>query len=242
MRYRERLSIIFMRDNGPRRSISMRRSRFYLLILFFLSMPCLALLLGIKCWLLWQSSHALQANLERIELDYQQALQRADRLEQFETLLREENISGRDVLVRQLARNGKDALNWEEQNLAETSEDGPGHEEFPVVDKGRVRIDNVQVRAIRGHTLRVGLDLHNPENEQLLSGAVGIILVTADGEKRELSCTPQGSAHFRINRYKRAVMTAQTPLNANLVNASVILEVREQNGDLLYQNIYAVQR
>lgn len=219
----------------------MRRSRFYLLILFFLAMPCLAALLGLQCWRLWQENSSLRANLEKFELDCQLAAQKAERLEHLESLLDEENVSAREVLVRQLARSGQEPLFAETQTV-ENEEEGPGHEEFPVIDNGRVKIENVQVRAIRGHTLRVGLDLRNPENAALLSGVVGATLVTADGEKKPLNFSPAGSGNFRINRYKRAVMTAQTPLNASLVNASVILEVRGNNGDILYQNIYAVQR
>lgn len=241
MRYRERLNIILMRDNGPRRSFRMRGSRFYLLAFFFLSMPCLALLLGLQCWRLWHDNDILRDNLAKFELDYQLAEQKAARLEQLEDLLDEENVSAREILVRQLARNGQPAPDLEAET-AEMADEGPGHEEFPVIDNGRVKIENVQVRAIRGHTLRVGLDLRNPENESLLSGVVGATLVTADGEKKPLTFYPSGAGNFRINRYKRAVMTAQAPFNANLVNASIILEVRERDGDILYQNIYAVQR
>lgn len=241
MRYRERLNIILIRDNGPRRSFRMRRSRFYLLALFFLAMPCVALLLGAQCWHLWQENTILRDNLEKFEMDYQLAEQKASRLEQLENLLDEENVSARGILLRQIARNGQ-PLPAELMVPEEMAEEGPGHEEYPVIDKGRVKIENVQVRAIRAHTLRVGLDLRNPENEALLSGVVDATLVTADGEKKPLTFYPSGAGNFRINRYKRAVMTAQTPFNANLVNSSIILEVREQNGDVLYQNIYAVQR
>ena len=34
MRYRERLCIIFMRDNGPRHSFRVRRGRFFLMLAF----------------------------------------------------------------------------------------------------------------------------------------------------------------------------------------------------------------
>lgn len=243
MRYRERLNIVFMRDKGPRRSISMRRSRFHLLMLFFLSLPFACLLLGAECWHLWQANRALRISQEKLELDYQQAEQRAERLQNLEALLQEENVSSRDVLARQLAlaSTTNHAHNMEDLQ-PDISEDGPGHEEFPVVDTGRVKIENVQVRALRGNSIRVGLDLRNPENESSLSGIVDATLITADGEKRLLSFAPTGVGSFRINKYKRAVMTAAIPHNLNLVNASVIVEVREQDGGMLYQNMFAVQR
>lgn len=245
MRYREGMNIIFMRDNGPRRSIRLRRSRFYLLILFFLSTPFLCMLLAAQCWFLWEDNQRLRENVERFELDYQAAEYRAERLENLEALLREEKIPARELILRQLAREGQHAVQEEPDNAEETPPpmaEGPGHEEFPVVDTGRVKIDNVQVRATRGNTLRVGLDLRNPDNENLLSGEVGAILVTADGERKNLSFAPHDAGNFRINRFKRAVMTAQAPRGASLINASLILEVRCETGAVLYQNIFAVQR
>lgn len=210
-------------------------------------MPFLCVLLAIQCWLLWEDNLKLRENVERFEMDYQTAEFRAERLENLEILLQEENISGRELILRQLAQSGKEDAVIEEATIEEpapdlTSESGPGHEDFPVIDTGRVKIENVQIRALRGKNLRVGLDLRNPDNENLLAGEVEATLVTADGERKILSFAPQDAGNFRINRFKRAVMTAQTPNDANLVNASIILEVREQNGDVLYQNIFAVQR
>lgn len=245
MRYRERLNIIFMRDNGPRRSIRLRRSRFYLLVMFFLSLPFITILLALQCWLLWDENSNLRANMEKFEMDYQTAEQRAERLENLELLLREENVSAKELLLRQLAREGTamehETASAKAEQVPEVMEEGPGHEEFPAIDTGRVKIDNVQVRAMRGHSLRVGLDLRNPENEKLLSGEVSASLLTANGETKSLAFTPQGAGNFRINRYKRAVMNAATPVNASLVNASVILEVREQDGAVIYKNIFPVQ-
>lgn len=245
MRYHERLNIIFMRDNGPRRSIRLRRSKFYLFLIFFLSLPFLCLLLGVQCWLLWQENVTLRENVERFESDYQAAEYRAERLEKLEALLQEENVSAREILIKQLAGNPPvpqvASENATETVSLETTE-GPGHEDFPAVDTGRVKIDNVQIRALRSNDLRVGMDLRNPENEALLSGEVGATLVTAEGEKSLLSFAPQDAGNFRINRFKRAVMTAQVPRGMNLVNASVILEVRDQAGSTIYQNIFAVQR
>ena len=48
--------------------------------------------------------------------------------------------------------------------------------------------------------------------------------------------------NFRISRFKRAVMVARVPDQYSLVNAQVILEVRQQDADLIYRNIFAVER
>lgn len=245
MRYHERLNIIFMRDNGPRRSLRVRRSRFYLFLLFLLSLPLLCLLLGIQCWLLWNENTKLRENVERFETDYQAAEYRAERLEKLEALLREENISGREILLRQLAeKQGEEKPSQAEAQEAgdlEKTED-PGQGDFSKLDTGRVKIDNVQVRAIRDSNLRVGMDLRNPENESLLSGKVAATLVTSDGERSLLSFAPHDAGTFRINRFKRAVMTAEVPRGADLANASIILEVRDQDGSTIYQNVYPVQQ
>ena len=56
MKYKESLSIIFMRDNGPRRSFRVRRGRFYAVLVFFACLPVLSAALG---WLCWQLSRRL---------------------------------------------------------------------------------------------------------------------------------------------------------------------------------------
>lgn len=247
MRYHEKMDIIFMRDNGPRRSFRLRRSRLYLLAIFFISLPFLCILLSVQCWLLWNENQDLRLNIERFELDCQAAEYRAERLENLEALLQETNISGREIILRQLGRSDQPESPIIEEETPEASHtaemaEGPGHEEFSAIDKGRIKIDNVQVRAMRNNAVRLGLDLRNPPNENLLSGEVAAVLVTADGNKNMLSFTPQDAGNFRINKFKRAVMTARTPRGISLINASVILEIRDQDGDIIYQNIFAVQR
>lgn len=270
MRYREQLNIIFMRDNGPRRSLRIRRSRFYLLIIFFASLPFLCILLSIQCWLLWEDNQKLHESVERFESDCQAAEARAERLENLEEFLREENVPARGVLVRQLARDASQdiippAQPREQQSAPppprETNEngsiqakvetevqekpelaDGPGHEEFPAIDTGRVTVSNVQARAMRGNSLRIGLDLRNPENGTLLIGEVDATLVTASGEKHELVFAPHNVGSFRINRFKRTVMVAHVPREVNLADSQIILEVKNQDGEIIYSNIFAVQQ
>lgn len=251
MRYREQLSIILMRDNGPRRSFRLRRSRFFALIVFFASMPALCILLAWQCWLLWDENATLRGNMQRFETDCQTAQATAERLENFEELLREEGVQGRELLLRRLARAGGDAPPAEGAPAAgpdvqgapaagTTMAEGPGHEEFPVVDTGRVKVLNVQARALRGNALRIGLDLRNPESQKLLAGTVSAMLVTASGQKHQLTFDPEDVGNFRISRFKRVVMISRVPEQYSLVNAQIILEVRDSG--LLYRNIFAVER
>ena len=248
MRYREQLSIILMRDNGPRRSFRLRRSRFYALVVFFACMPVLCALLAWQCWLLWEENTTLRASLQRFETDCQTAQATAERLQNFEELLREEGVQGRELLLRRLARSA--APEAPESPVAETPAggagaamgEGPGHEDFPVVDTGRVKVANVQARALRGNGLRIGLDLRNTETQKLLTGTVAATLVTAAGQNYQLVFDPEDVGNFRISRFKRAVMVARVPEQYSLVNARVILEVTEQDSGVIYRNIFAVER
>lgn len=243
MRYHERLNIIFMRDNGPRRSFRIRRSRLYLLILFFSCLPFLCAALAVQVWFLWDVNQKLRDNVEKFETDYQKAVARAERLENLEILLEEESVPGKDIIMRQLAANAE-KVETEKSDSPESPElvEGPGHEEFPGIDSGRVKVSNVQVRAMRGNILRIGLDLRNPDTDQLLSGEVGATLVTAAGEKKELTFMPQDVGNFRISRFKRTVMSSHIPRNINLADSQIILEVKDQSGKELYRNIFSVQR
>lgn len=249
MRYREQLGIILMRDNGPRRSFRLRRSHFFALVIFFACMPFLCAVLAWQCWGLWQENASLRANMQRFEMDCQTAQATAERLQNFEELLREEGVQGRELLLRRLARGGADAQAQEGAAGAEPAQaasaplgEGPGHEDFPEVDTGRVKVTNVQARALRGNGLRIGLDLRNTETQKLLAGTVSATLVTASGQKCPLAFDPEDVGNFRISRFKRAVMVARVPDQYSLVNAQVILEVTEQDSGLIYRNIFAVER
>lgn len=248
MRYHEQLGIILMRDNGPRRSFRLRRSLFFVLVAFFACMPFLCAALGWQCWQLWQENASLRANMQRFEMDSQAAQATAERLQNFEELLREEGVQGRELLLRRLARAGGEATPEASPDgdtahgAAAPLGDGPGHEEFPVVDTGAIKVGNVQARALRGNGLRIGLDLRNPDSQKLLTGSVSATLVTASGQKCPLAFDPEDVGNFRISRFKRAVMVARVPEQYSLVNARVILEVREQDADLIYRNIFAVER
>lgn len=245
MRYREKLNIIIMRDNGPRRSFHMKRSNFILLFIFFACLPFVVILLSTQCWIFWQENTRLKEAFERFEADYQAAEARAEQLENLEELLREENISAREVLLRQLAsipeKNKPEPSQASLQELSEQAE-GPGHEDFPSLDTGRVLVDNVQVRAMRRNALRIGLDLRNPDNQPLLSGEVEATLLTADGDRIHLPFSPAEVGNFRISKFKRTVINAQVGRGVNLENAQVTIEVKDQEGKPIYRNVYAVQQ
>lgn len=252
MKYRENLCIILMRDNGPRRSFRVRRGRFIATLTVVACLPAICAALGWLCWLLWQENTLLRHNVLRFESDYQAAEARAERLESLEELLREENVSGRELVLRKLGGSAAGESPAEgpsapagAQPLAEKeapqSAEGPGHEEFPAIDREYVKVDNVQARALRGGKLRIALDLRNNDTQKIAAGVVSGTLLTADGKKYPLRFDPEDVGSFRINRFKRAVMVATSEERLNLTNAQVILEVRNQENTVVFRNIYAVE-
>ena len=263
MKYRENLSIILMRDNGPRRSYRVRRARFMAALVLMACMPVVCGVLGWLSWTLWQQNVQLRDNVLRFESDYQVAQANAERLENLEELLREENIPGRELVLRRLGTggaaaeapgegpaNGSSAASPEKQQKdtakdtakdAAKATDGPGHEDFPAIDLDYVKVGNVQVRDIRGGKLRLALDLRNTDSQKILSGVVSGTLLTADGKTYPLRFDQEDVGNFRISRFKRAVMVASTEKQVSLTNAQIILEVRSQENSVVFRNIYAVE-
>ena len=158
---------------------------------------CAEFVLGWHCWQLWQENAALRANVLRFESDYQGAQATAERLEHLEELLREEDVQGRDLVLRRLG-GGEPAVEAPPADRDENGKsealrgaEGPGHEDFPAIDLDYVKVGNVQVRALRGGKLRLALDLRNTDNQRLASGSVSGTLITADGAKHPLSFDPE---------------------------------------------------
>lgn len=244
MRYREKLNIILMRDNGPRRSLQLRRSNFLLLACFFCCLPFLCLYLAGQCWRLWQENHALQTAVAQLATEMRGVQNRAARLENLEALLQEENVPAREAIIRQISAmptEKEPQLPEPDSTAALAIADGPGHEDFPALDEGRVIVNNVQVRALGDRSVRIGLDLRNPDNEPSLSGEVSATLITARGEKVPLKFPREDSGAFRISRFKRTVIMASLPRNIDLQNAQLILEVRDLNDKPIFRNIFGVQ-
>ncbi|MDD4702410.1 MAG: hypothetical protein PHI96_09335 [Desulfovibrio sp.] len=220
-------------------------------LLFFACLPLLSAGLGWQCWKLWQENADLRANMLRFESDYQEAQATAERLEHLEELLREEDVHGRNLVLRRLG--GEDAAatptpeappaDKEENAKTDTprNAEGPGHEEFPAIDLDYVKVGNVQVRALRGGKLRIALDLRNADSQRLASGTVAGTLLTADGTKHPLIFDPENVGDFRISRFKRTVIVVRLPGRINLVNAQVIMEVRNQDDSVVFRNIFPVE-
>lgn len=236
-----------MPDNGPRRSLRIGMVRFRIMVFFFCLMPVICALLTWVAWHFWGETRILQASVQRFEDDCRVAQATAERLEHLEELLSEESVPARELILRRLAggdghaRLATDADGAETRTQESEMPEGPGHEDFPSIENGAIKVSNVQARW-RGNKLRITLDLANTQNQKLLAGTVDANLVLADGRKMELDFIPADVGNFRINRFKRTVMLATLPRSLSLVNAQVIIDVRDQDNTVLYRNIFPVLR
>ncbi len=120
-------------------------------------------------------------------------------------------------------------------------QDGPGHEEFPVIDEGIIMVENVQSRLVEPRRIRTALDLRNPGSTSL-AGTVFCILSLASGEMVPLTLSPAAVGNYRILRWKKAVLFADIASEHDLFNAQMIIEVKDTAGKLLYRNSYAIEQ
>lgn len=248
MKYRENCSIIFMRDNGPRRSFRVHRGRFLALLAVVACLPFLCAVLGRHCWLLSEQNAQLRETVTRFEIDCQAARATAERLEAFETLLREENVAGRELVLRRLGTaSSAPAAAQPESGAAgrdvpaQPAAAAQGQEKHLTdVDLAYVKVDNVLARAGQNGTVRLMLELRNNDSQNTLAGEVRGFLLTADGRKLALRFDPEDAGGFRISRFKRADLTAVPAEPAKLADARVLVEVHDLDRRLVYRHCFDI--
>ena len=109
--------------------------------------------------------------------------------------------------------------------------------EYPVVDTGQVRLNDVSVVLVDGRRLRVRMDLHNESGRQV-SGRLLLFLLTPDGERSELV---HNDPTFRISRLKKFASTSVVPDSvAGLTNAMLMVEVVDSSSTLLSRQLYPI--
>ena len=243
---------MLMRDSGMRHSFHIRAGFFYTLLCGIVCMPLLACGFGWFSWRTWQENNLLRENVLRFEDDFQKAQSIAERLENIEELLNENAVPGREVLLRRLAASAaaepaplpdmrEKSSNNDDSQAPQASNSAP-QDVFPAINTDYIKMDNVQARALHENRLRIALDLHNTDNQKIAAGHVSAALLTADGARQELVFTPGNVGDFRISRFKRTVMLTRLSSHLNLINAQVVLEVRKEDGAVVYRNIFAVER
>ncbi|MBQ9453905.1 MAG: hypothetical protein IJU65_11550 [Desulfovibrio sp.] len=229
--YHERYSIIVMRDKGPRRSFSVRRGRLLWGLAMLFCLPFICAALGWWCWTLWQQNSQLHEAVTRYAYAYQKAHATAERLQNFETLLHEENVTGREMVLRRLA-----SLPVSPQTAQEDS----AHEHLPDIDLAYVKVTNVLTQVEKNDTMHITLELRNADSTKMLAGEVRPFLLTNEGRKIALHLTPEDAGSFRINRYKKADMLAAAPEGMHTSNTRLLVEVYDLENRLVYRNSYPI--
>lgn len=259
MKYRERLSLVVIREDGRRQSWRIRRLWLYALPAALLMFPCMTGGLGWFCYDLWRENGLLHDEVLRLESEGEAAEGKLERLEQLSVLLEESAVPGHDILARALAQGdmGAPSPQPESESAAPDSpaadeaamkeqmakDDGPGHADFPAIKSDYVSVDKVRVRLVRNRTLRIALDLRNKRDARA-EGEVSAVLMTQEGSRFPLKFSPSDVGKFSILRFKRAVMSANLPRNAGaMAGAQVVLEVRGGSGNaVVFRNIFAVEQ
>ena len=101
-------------------------------------------------------------------------------------------------------------------------------------------VSGVQLSA--NNMLHVG-DWISVEKHGVNGRVVEVTLLTADGQQHTVNFEPDDVGDFRISRFKRAVMVSRLPRSVGkLENSQVIIEVKKTDGELLFRNIFAVER
>lgn len=237
----EKINLLVMRDNGEVRSVRMRLSLLVTLCVASIIMPFVAVA-GI--WLsvdLWRNTSSLQDENRRLTREGQEAKAKADRLGNLEKLL-QRNATTETVVVSNVNRSETPKPAPVEEETAPATQDGPGHSEFPAINTGYITLENINARVQPGSKLRISLDLRNPDTRKTLSGEVACTLVSAAGESTPLQFRPQDAGDFRITRLKRAVLLSVLPPQTNFTNAQVVIEVKNDSGELVYRNVFPVER
>lgn len=241
----EKLSLLVLRDNGVAWRCRMRAGLLATLLVLATLMPLLAGVGSWLSWTLWRENRVLSEDAVRLEKEWMTARATAERLSNLETLLRADTPEAGAVL-QNMARRAAESLPAAKQTVGTaptaSTQEGPGHSEFPVVDTKVVTVENAAARLMGNRKLRLTLDLRNPDLKRPVSGSIRAVLVTADGESLPLEI-PEESGDFRISRFKRAVLLPALPPGVTGVpNAMVIIEVMEEGGALAYRNIFPVER
>ncbi len=120
-------------------------------------------------------------------------------------------------------------------------QDGPGHIVVEVVDTGKVLIENVISRMVGANRLRTSLDIRNPGDESI-TGDITCTLSLASGKTIPLELTPENMSKFKIAKWKKTVFFANMPEGTDTFNAQVLMEVKDDKGELIYQNVFAIEQ
>ncbi len=236
---REKMNVILMYDSGESTRFRVRRSRFRWLMSFCILSPCVAALALTACYFLWQEYAQLEQKHSVLEKQSQDATVHLTRLQHVQVLLEKhkkvENAIMTHVAAEKPAEETVDLSAPEVQN--DLQQDGPGHDPFPELNAGVLKMENVSASLLGSDRLRVAFNLRNSGTESI-SGEVFCILSLADGKTITLPSNPPEAAKYKVSNFKSAVLFIPLNQEYDLTNAQVIVEVKDHTGEPVYRNIY----
>lgn len=97
------LTLLVIREDGSRSSWRMRRLWWNLAVASLLLLPCAVGGMGWLCWELWTRGQAAEAENGRLLARNESLERRMEQLDMLSDLLKEEQVPGRDMVIRALA-------------------------------------------------------------------------------------------------------------------------------------------
>ncbi len=242
---KEKINIIVMRDSGESKRYRMLRSRFRTLKLCCALSPFITAAALAGCYWLWEQNTLLSTANEQLAQKNAAYEISTKRLSHLEALLTRHEDVEKKIAVKIAAQNGEKKLALEntpeEIQKSAVAQEGPGHENFPVIDTGALQVDNVSSTLVEKDRIRTAFDLRNKGTESIAGEAV-CILSLASGKTIPLTPAPADAGKYKIANFKSAVMYTEVDSKLDLTNAELILEVKDQTGAVVYRNIYPLSQ
>ncbi len=242
---KEKINIILMRDSGESKRFRMYRSNFRALLTCCILCPFItAAALAGSYWFWEQNMQLVQRNmaLEQENSVYQITTKRLGHLEKL--LTRHEDVEKKIAVQIAAQKNEKsiaEAENLEQIQKSAAQQEGPGHDEFPVLDTGVLQVENVSSIVLEKERIRTSFSLRNKGSESI-SGEVFCILSLASGKTLALMTTPPEAGKYKIANFKSAVLYSDIPEKIDLKNAEMVLEVKNATGEVVYRNVYPLSQ
>ncbi len=242
---KEKINIILMRDSGESKRIRMRRSRFRMLVrLCVLSPVVTAAALAGSYWF-WEQNTKLVADNKALIVENEAYRITTARLQNLEALLKPQKGIEKELAVRISASKTKEKNIATEVSETELAKDlqqaGPGHAEFPAVDTGALKVENVACTLMGTDRIRAAFNLRNGGTESI-AGEIFCILSLADGKTIALTPTPADAGTYKITNFKSAVLFIDLEQGLQLVNAEIILEAKDGEGTVIYRNVHPLSQ
>ncbi len=242
---KEKINIILMRDSGESKRVRMYRSRFRTLVTLCVLSPMVAAAAVAGAYWVWEQNTKLVASNKALVAENEAYRITTTRLQHLEALLKPHKGVERKLAVRIAASEIKEKTIATEVSEAERAKDlqqaGPGHAEFPVVDTGALKVENVACTLVGTDRIRAAFNLRNGGTESI-AGEIFCILSLADGKTVPLTPTPAEAGTYKITNFKSAVLFIDLEQGLELVNAEMILEAKDAKGTVIYRNVHPLSQ